>query len=52
MKKYAETKAGWKRKFSAKEGELEAIKVCIHMLVAISLLILSFRQLTQIWLPN
>jgi septal ring factor EnvC (AmiA/AmiB activator) len=27
VKTYAETKAGWRRKFSAKEGELEAIKV-------------------------
>ncbi|KIM79970.1 hypothetical protein PILCRDRAFT_9858 [Piloderma croceum F 1598] len=26
VKTYAETKAGWRRKFSAKEGELEAIK--------------------------
>ena len=29
VKTYAETKAGWRRKFSAKEGELEAIKVCV-----------------------
>lgn len=27
VKTYAETKATWRRKFSAKEGELEAIKV-------------------------
>lgn len=27
VKSYAETKATWRRKFSAKEGELEAIKV-------------------------
>jgi len=27
LKTYAETKANWKRKFSQKEGELEAIKV-------------------------
>lgn len=27
LKTYADTKAGWKRKFSQKEGELEAIKV-------------------------
>lgn len=27
LKTYAETKAGWKRKFAQKEGELEAIKV-------------------------
>jgi hypothetical protein len=41
VKTYAETKAGWRRKFSAKEGELEAIKVCVrfYVLVAISLLI-------------
>lgn len=27
LKNLAETKQGWKRKFSAKEGELEALKV-------------------------
>jgi hypothetical protein len=31
VKTYAETKAGWRRKFSAKEGELEAIKVCVRL---------------------
>jgi hypothetical protein len=31
VKAYAETKATWRRKFSAKEGELEAIKVCYHL---------------------
>lgn len=29
VKTYAETKATWRRKYSAKEGELDAIKVCI-----------------------
>ena len=29
VKTYADTKAAWRRKLSAKEGELEAIKVCI-----------------------
>jgi hypothetical protein len=27
VKTYAETKATWRRKFSTKEGELEALKV-------------------------
>jgi hypothetical protein len=27
VKTYAETKASWRRKFNAKEGELEAVKV-------------------------
>jgi hypothetical protein len=27
VKAFAETKAGWRRKLNAKEGELEAIKV-------------------------
>jgi hypothetical protein len=41
VKTYAETKAGWRRKFSAKEGELEVVEVCVcvYVLVAISLLI-------------
>ena len=30
VKTYAETKAGWRRKFSAKEGELDAIKVTFY----------------------
>jgi flagellar motility protein MotE (MotC chaperone) len=30
LKTYADTKAAWKRKFSQKEGELEAIKVCTN----------------------
>jgi hypothetical protein len=28
VKTYADTKASWKRKFTAKDGELEAVKVC------------------------
>ena len=28
VKNYAETKTSWRRKFSAKEGELETLKVC------------------------
>jgi hypothetical protein len=28
VKSYADTKASWRRKFSSKEGELEAVKVC------------------------
>lgn len=28
VKSYADTKVSWRRKFSAKEGELEAVKVC------------------------
>ncbi len=27
LKSYAETKAGWKKKLSQKEGEMEALKV-------------------------
>jgi hypothetical protein len=30
VKMYAETKAGWRQKFSAKEGELEVIKVVFY----------------------
>ena len=54
VKTYAETKAGWGRRFSAKEGELEAIKVCVftYSLFRCSFFILSFRPLTQMWLPN
>ncbi len=33
VKAYAEVKAGWRRKFSAKEGELEAIKVCLYFVI-------------------
>jgi hypothetical protein len=29
VKSYADTKATWRRKFSVKEGELEALKVCL-----------------------
>jgi hypothetical protein len=29
VKSYADTKASWRRKFSSKEGELEAVKVCL-----------------------
>lgn len=36
VKAYAETKAGWRRKFSAKEGELEAIKVRDHVIVVLA----------------
>jgi hypothetical protein len=28
LKTYADTKAGWRRKFATKEGELEGLKVC------------------------
>lgn len=31
VKAYAEAKTGWRRKFSAKEGELEAIKVRVYI---------------------
>ena len=54
VKTYAETKAGWRHKFSA-EGELEVIEVCVFtcsLLFCCSFFILSFRLLTQIWLPN
>jgi hypothetical protein len=30
VKSYAETKASWRRKFGAKEGELDALKVAVH----------------------
>jgi hypothetical protein len=55
VKTYAETKAGWRRKFSVKEGELQVIEVCVFMCslpFRCSFFILSFRLLTQIWLPN
>jgi len=28
LKTYAETKVGWKKKLSQREGELEALRVC------------------------
>src|SRR6202042_2114472 len=51
LKTYAETKAGWQHKFSAKEGELEAIKVLliIFCLVHCSR---SFRRQMLIWLSS
>ena len=55
VKTYVETKAGWRRKFSVKEGELQVIEVCVFMCslpFRCSFFILSFRLLTQIWLPN
>jgi len=36
VKTYAETKAGWRRKFSAKEGEVEGLKVCLFPLLRFS----------------
>jgi hypothetical protein len=33
VKGYAEAKAGWRRKLSVKEGELEALKVCFPRLL-------------------
>jgi len=34
LKTYADTKAAWKRKFSQKEGELEAIKARVNFSVS------------------
>lgn len=33
VKAYGEAKATWRRKFTAKEGEIEGLKVCIFMSV-------------------
>lgn len=32
VKTYADTKAQWRRKFSAKEGEIDALKACLNIL--------------------
>jgi hypothetical protein len=45
VKTYAETKAAWRRKFSAKEGELESIKVLLIVFRVLSLL--TFFQATN-----
>lgn len=42
LKTYADTKAGWKRKFSQKEGELEAIKVLIDLFFLLTSLVLTY----------
>src|ERR1700729_1944713 len=44
VKTYAETKAGWRHKFSTKEGELEAIKGTSYRFLLSSLLTFFFQS--------
>jgi len=52
LKTYADTKAAWKRKFSQKEGELEAIKVYTKFPATLQCVNMSSRLLMRRWLPS
>ena len=52
LKTYADTKATWKRKFSQKEGELEAIKVCTNSTATLECVDVSCRLQMRRWLLN
>ncbi len=41
VKTYGETKTQWRRKFSAKEGEIEALKACLIILFDFHVFILT-----------
>jgi hypothetical protein len=49
VKGYAEAKAGWRRKLSAKEGELEAVKVCALSFMMTVIVLTQYRRPTRSW---